>query len=221
MGEVDPARAILLSMRAELDQRLRDYDTQVFVDSLEATHRQTAKLLRTVAADLQRGKERTADSSLFYRWLSYSEARERLHPDTFAEAYETFTSSMHDLGLCDLPLYLRWFEAAPDGREPFLAGDELYFSHRNDGILRGCVDWRTVLLDGVVAVNVGLSYTTAQTVAHELRHVQQRRIHGPATPDTAIREKLETEAEAYAERVYQSLRIRRSTEALCYVIQHL
>jgi hypothetical protein len=127
---------------------------------------------------------------------------------------KSLRNALGELGLSDLPLFIRWFKPAYDhAREKFLSGVKDYFSNRNDGILRGRVLWNIVLTTGAVMLNVDTDPTTSRTLAHELKHIEQCRRLCCEQPTGSLLNELEREAETYADNTYQRVRVRRYPHA--------
>jgi hypothetical protein len=108
------------------------------------------------------------------------------------------------LDLTDLPLKLRWFDNLGDQdqlRKDFRSGDMDVFSEVRG--LRGFISWVSVMTTG--NINIASQWhnsPAARVVAHEPRHVWQRREHGSNDVPTAMCEH-EMDADDYGASFWQ------------------
>jgi hypothetical protein len=149
-----------------------------------------------VDQEFERIKCSRPDHGYYYRFVS----EESVDPSFREEAEQAFEIATAELDLTDLPLKIRWFDNFADQdqlRQDFRAGDLDIFSERKG--LRGFVSWTSVLEHG--SVNLASQWhnsPAARVVAHELKHVQQRREHGSNEVPMAGNGERELDADNYA-----------------------
>jgi hypothetical protein len=124
---------------------------------------------------------------------------EAVHPSFREEAEQAFEIAVADLDLTDLPLRIRWFDNFGDQdqlRQDFRSGDLDIFSEVRG--YRGFISWTSVLEHGNVHIaSQWHNSPAARVVAHELKHVQQRREYGSNEVPTAGNGERELDADNY------------------------
>ena len=143
-----------------------------------------------------RKRSRPELGGYFYKFVP----PEAVDPGFREEAEEALVIAAAELDLTDLPLKLRWFDNFGDQVQlcqDFRAGDLDVFSERKG--LRGFISWICILETNNVNIAAHWNQSPiARVVAHELKHVQQRRDHGSDELSVARNGERERDADNYA-----------------------
>jgi hypothetical protein len=185
---------------AKEQERLDEQRLDRIHDNLIRLHEHCICLFKehfeAVDQEFERRKRSRPDHGYYYRFVS----EETVDPGFRAEAEEAFQIAITELNLTDLPLKIRWFDNFGDQAQlcrDFRAGDLDIFSEVQG--YRGFISWTSVLEHG----NVNLASQwhnspAARVVAHELRHVWQRREHGSNDVPTSGNGERELDADNFA-----------------------